>query len=293
MDIAVIDIGGTSIKYGLYTDGVISNVRETPTEAKKGGEHIVNKLIELLGTYEHFDRIGISTAGQVNSDTGSIIYANPNIPNYTGTKIKERLQEHYNVPIAVLNDVNAAAIGECSFGVGRKLKDKSFLCLTYGTGIGGAIVENGKIYNGSGYSAAEFGAILTHSSERDAEKDIMSGCYERYASTTALVRYAKEIYPEIQNGRDIFAKRDDEKMREVIDRWTDEIVYGLVTLTHIFNPSAIVLGGGVMGQSFLVDIIDKKLRQNIMSSFAGVELFAAESGNNAGMLGAGFTAQNI
>ncbi len=293
MDIAVIDIGGTNIKYGLYTNGTISNVKEVPTEAECGGAHILKKLIQILSEYDSFDRIGISTAGQVNSDEGSIIYANSNIPNYTGTRIKEELQKIYNIPIAVENDVNAAAIGESVYGAGKDLEDKSFLCLTFGTGIGGAIVENGKIYKGSSYSAAEFGSIITHSESRNPQTDSMSGCYERYASTTALVRYAQFVSSDIKNGRELFARKDEEKIKNVIDKWTDEIVYGLTSLVHIFNPKLIVLGGGVMQQEFLLEIIDKKLHNNIMSSFSDVKISCAKSGNNAGMLGAGYLAENL
>ena len=91
MKILVFDIGGTSIKYGICIDDVLHNVKETPTNAKLGGRHIVETLISLIKEQSDYDAIGISTAGQVNSKEGYIIYANQNIPNYTGTKIKEEL----------------------------------------------------------------------------------------------------------------------------------------------------------------------------------------------------------
>ena len=140
MKILVFDIGGTAIKHGCWIDGALVEVHETPTEAKKGGRHIVNTLIALIEAQSGYDAIGISTAGQVNADGGYIIYANENIPGYTGTQIKAELEERFHVPVAVENDVNAAALGEAIYGAG--LDHPNFLCLTYGTGVGGAIVQD-------------------------------------------------------------------------------------------------------------------------------------------------------
>ena len=93
MKILVFDIGGTSIKYGIFKESSLTEIHETPTEAHLGGRHILSKIISIAEKESDFDAIGISTAGQVNSDTGSIIYANRNIPNYTGTQIKKELEE--------------------------------------------------------------------------------------------------------------------------------------------------------------------------------------------------------
>ena len=199
------DIGGTAIKSGLYQDGALSEIRETATEAMKGGPQVVNRILEIIRDYRNicpFDKIGISTAGQVDPVRGCIIYANENIPGYTGTMLKDIMEQEFQVPTAVENDVNAAAIGEAVFGAGQNQKD--FVCLTYGTGVGGAIFTNGKLYSGSSYSAGEFGCIVIHPEERNPAKDLFSGCYERYASTTALVNYAKKLDASLSNGRIIF-----------------------------------------------------------------------------------------
>lgn len=284
MRIAVVDIGGTSIKSGIWENDVIKETKETDTNAKLGGEHVMETVLDILRTYQDFQAVGISTAGQVDSAAGTILYANENIPGYTGMKIKERIEKEFAVPVAVQNDVNSAAIGEGYYGAGRG--HQNFLCLTYGTGVGGAIVTEGRVYQGAGYSAGEFGAIVVHPEERDAAKDIFSGCYERYASTTALVQSVKKEYPQIQNGREIFNRLEEEGVRTLVDRWIMEIVYGLITLVHIFNPSLIVLGGGIMEQPYVIEKVRNGLKEQIMSSFANVEILQAELGNTAGMLGA-------
>ena len=118
----VLDIGGTAIKSGLYENGTLSEIRETATEAAAGGAHVVNRAKDIIASYRGicaFDRIGISTAGQVNPAEGTIIYANENIPGYTGTRLKDILEQEFQVPVDVENDVNAAAIGEASFGAGK------------------------------------------------------------------------------------------------------------------------------------------------------------------------------
>lgn len=284
MKILVFDIGGTSIKYGCCLDNVLTEVHEIPTEAKKGGRHIMDTLIALIGQQSGYDAIGISTAGQVNAREGYIIYANENIPNYTGTQIRRELEERFHVPVAVENDVNAAAMGEAICGAGRDYPD--FLCLTYGTGVGGAIVRDREVYHGCGFSAAEFGAIVTHAEERLAGSSYFDGCYERYASTTGLVRMAMAYDPQLDNGRKIFARLEDPRVLEILDRWVDEIMLGLSTLTHIFNPACIVLGGGIMVQPLILELIQKKRSRFIMPSFANVDIRPAELGNSAGLLGA-------
>ena len=288
MKILVFDIGGTSIKYGVCTDNVLQDVKETPTNAKLGGRHIVETLISLIKEQSGYDAIGISTAGQVNSKEGYIIYANQNIPNYTGTKIKEELEGLFHVPVTVENDVNAAAMGEAVYGAGKDYHQ--FLMLTYGTGVGGATVTNKEVYYGSSYSASEFGAIITHSDARLAGSDYFDGCYEKYASTTGLVKMAKEYEPELDNGRKIFENLNDPKVMDILDKWVDEIMLGLATLTHIYNPPCIILGGGIMVQPLIMEKIAEKKSRFIMPSFAHVNFIPAALGNSAGLLGANYLA---
>lgn len=287
MRVMVLDIGGTAIKAGICEDGGLSEIREFPTQAHLGGAQVMKNASRIIGEYRSackFDRIGISTAGQVDPAAGRIIYANQNIPGYTGMPVKEMLEAEFHVPVSVENDVNAAAIGEAMFGAGKECAD--FACLTYGTGVGGAIFARGGIYGGSSCSAGEFGAIVVHPEARRPEKDLFSGCYEKYASATALVERVRDIDPSLCNGRLIFAQLDRPDIRGVVDAWIMEIVFGLVTVIHMLNPARVVLGGGVLEQPYVLSKVKEKLYENIMPSFRGVDVRKAELGNRAGMLGA-------
>lgn len=283
MKVVAVDIGGTSIKSGLWENGQLTDLKEVDTEAIKGGEHVVLKAIGLIAKYKNFDAIGISTAGQVDSKEGIIRYANENIPGYTGMRLKERIQQVFAKPVVVENDVNAAAIGEAQFGAGRTFDD--FLCLTYGTGVGGAIIIGKKIYTGSAFSAGEFGSMLIHPEDKKSG-DYFSGCYEKYASTTALVKKAKLYDETLINGRTIFERIEEVPIQKIVDEWLEEVIYGLTSLIHIFNPPCIVLGGGILTQPYIVEKLSKMIYTSIMPSFRNVVLKQAELGNRAGLLGA-------
>ncbi len=287
MAVMALDIGGTAIKSALYNDGTLTDIKETPTQAAQGGSHVVNRIKEIIKEYQKdysFERIGISTAGQVDPVRGEIVYANQNIPGYMGTKLKKIMEEEFHVPTKVENDVNSAAIAESVFGVGKPYKE--FVCLTYGTGVGGAIFANGKLYTGSSYCAGEFGAIVTHPEDRILGKDMFVGCYEKYASVTALVNSALRVDASLTNGRKVFERIGEPKVKEVVDRWILEIIYGLTTIIHMLNPECVILGGGVMEQPYVLERLREQLYQHIMSSYHHVMIEKAALGNRAGMLGA-------
>lgn len=290
MRIAALDIGGTSIKSGIWDGCQASELKEWDTNASQGGEYLMERVEEILHTYGDFEAIGISTAGQVNSEKGEIHYANDNIPNYTGMKIRAILEKEFGVPVAVENDVNSAAIGELRFGAAKG--SENFLCLTYGTGVGGAIVLNGEIYAGNTFSGGSFGGIVVH--PEAMEKDVeFSGCYEKYASTTALVQRVMAVDASLDNGRKIFEAFGRSEIRSEIDAWIDEIVYGLITLIHIFNPSDILLGGGILAQKYIIDEVRRRVNESISEGFRGTKIHQTELGNQAGLLGAAWLALNM
>ncbi|MEG2396013.1 MAG: ROK family protein [Oscillospiraceae bacterium] len=293
MKILAIDIGGTAIKYGVVNENFeVCEFFEIATDAHLGGPHLMNKILNIVDTYiAEISCVGISTAGQVNSKEGKIIFASENIPYYTGTEIQKNINAKYpNLPVSVENDVNSAATAEAIFGSGKDVGD--FLCLTYGTGVGGAMWLNGKIYSGHKFSAGEFGHIVTHTGGRRCTCGNV-GCYEAYASTTALTKAVKHATGRDLNGREIFSKENfaNPEIRIVIDRWIEEIIGGLTTLIFIFNPACIVLGGGIMNEDYVISEIRKRISSRNMDCFKSVHIEKAKLKNQAGMLGASYLAK--
>lgn len=291
MKILAFDIGGTEIKYAFCDESFnLTEKKSIPTNAHEGGKRIIERIVEIIKSSNGVDRVGISTAGQVDSVKGEIVYATDSIPGYTGTKIKEIIEAETGIPTAVENDVNSAALGEAIFGAAKGCAD--FICLTYGTGIGGAIYLNGKLFTGSSFSAGEFGHIVTHAGGRECTCG-GCGCYETYASASALVKNVSEKLGKEMNGREIFEEFDNPEIRAVIDEWIDEIVLGLKGLVYIFNPSLIVAGGGIMNEAYITDEINKRLQKELMASFRKVKVVKAQMGNDANKLGAAYLATRV
>lgn len=293
MRILAFDIGGTFIKYSLCNENFeLSQSQKVETDARIGGRKIIEKVIEIIKTFDNIDRIAVSTAGQVDSKTGKIVYATDNIPGYTGTDIRGMIQGETGIPVYVENDVNAAALGEMYFGKAKGCDD--FLCLTYGTGIGGAVILNGDLYTGSGCSAGEMGHIITHAGGEDCTCG-GKGCYERYASASALVRKVNAISGEELDGVKIFAPENFAKpeIKNAVDEWIDEIIAGLISITYTFNPSLIVLGGGIMNEDYIINSINEKLQGRLMQSFRNVKITNSNLGNTAGMLGVAYKASKM
>ncbi len=291
MKILAFDIGGTEIKYAFCDENFnLTEKKSIPTNAHEGGKKIIERILQIIRSCSGIDRIGISTAGQVNSVKGEIIYATDSIPGYTGTKIKEIIESETGIPTAVENDVNSAAIGEAVFGAAKVCE--SFVCLTYGTGIGGAVFMNGKLFTGSSFSAGEFGHMITHPDGKPCTCG-SKGCYEAYASAKALTEAVSEKLGREMNGREVFASFDNAEVKAVIDEWIDEIVIGLKNLVYIFNPALIVAGGGIMNEKYITDEINKRLQTQLMKSFCGVKVEKALMGNDANKLGAAYLASKL
>lgn len=279
------DIGGTSIKYGVAREEngqIVFDARwETPTNAKcLRGPGIEQKIVDLIDDLcRQFtpEGIAISTAGMVDHKTGAILYANENIPEYTGRNLKLAVENHFHLPCSVENDVNCAALGEAAYGAGRGAD--SVLCLTVGTGIGGAVILDGKVWHGHCGSAGEIGYM-----------PINGGVFEQHASTTALIRNVQSQTGEMLSGKEIFsrAQAGDTICTNAIQELCSVLAQGLAACICLFNPAAIVLGGGIMAQGDYLRPILKEQLQRFVNPFvfSKTKLCFAELGNSAGMAGA-------
>lgn len=282
MNILAIDIGGTMIKYGLVSsDGEILSTDKIKTESSKGLNNILNKIDNIFKRYKENNPVGIAVSGtgQINSMIGKVIGGNPIIPNWIGTNLVKILEEKYNLPIVLENDVNCVALGEKWIGAGKGLSN--FICLTIGTGIGGGIILNNQLFRGENFVAGEFGHIL-----------IKKGEFEQFASTTALIRLVKERTGKTLNGKEIFdlEKKEIVEYQEVISEWIENLSDGLSSIIYCFNPANMILGGGVIGQGeALINRIRNSLFKKIGPQFKEkLNIIQAKLGNNAGMIGASY-----
>lgn len=279
-----IDIGGTAIKYGVInSEGQIVEKEQMPTEAWRGGTEILNKVIGIVETYKKIYTVSgicISTAGMVDVEKGEIFYAAPLIPNYAGTKFKQVLEEKFQIPCEVENDVNCAGLAESVSGVAKQ--SKVTLCLTVGTGIGGCIIIQGKIFRGYSNSACEVGYMNMGDSD-----------FQTLGAASILTKKVAERKKEPQerwNGYRIFehAKKGDAVCCQAIDEMVDILGKGIANICYVLNPEIIVLGGGIMAQQeFLKEKIEQSVKRYLVPSIAeNTKIAFAKHKNDAGMLGA-------
>lgn len=285
-----IDIGGTSIKYGVLSDKgeifIDGTVSTKVTEKENFILSDVKKLVRnILDEYRNYEIKGIcvSTAGVVNPEKGEIAYAGPTIPKYTGTKIKEELEKEFSISCEVENDVNCAGLGEYWKGAGKG--SKSMVCLTIGTGIGGSVILDGKLLNGIGYTAGEIGYM-----------DVNGSYIQNIASSKYLVekvqkkKEEKEGITDAITGVDIFelAKKGDEICIAGINEIISNLAVGVRNIIYLLNPEVIVIGGGITAQKeYLEEKIRKEVNDGMISDmFRKTRIELAQQGNQAGLLGA-------
>ncbi|WP_455819027.1 ROK family protein [Clostridium butyricum] len=279
-----IDIGGTSIKHGILDENIkFITSGEIATEAQKGGKNILEKVINIVSEYKKeytLSGICISTAGMVDCEKGEIIHASDLIPNYTGTQIKKTLEDIFSIPCEVENDVNCAGLAEYFSG---SAKGSSIsLCLTIGTGIGGSIIINDKVFHGFSGSACEVGYM-----------NMFKGKFEDLGATSILVKKVAKLKNCSENhidGKLIFemAKNNDEDCIKAIDEMVDVLGMGIANICYVINPEVVVLGGGIMAQKdYLYDKIRLSLDKYLIPTISSkTKLEFAKNQNKAGMLGA-------
>jgi glucokinase len=304
-----LDIGGTNIKAGVVSEnGEMIRFDKIPTEANKGFNHtfiLIKQLIQkLINEVPRKDLCGIgcASAGQVDHITGQVVYATDNIPGLTGFEMKKELETVFALPVMVENDVNAVALGERWLGAAKDFED--FICLTLGTGIGGAIYRNGAIDHGATSSAGEFGHISIKYDGIPCNCGNI-GCFEKYGSVSALIANFIQhidngattwVYDAVQgdsskiNGELIFeAKANGDILAEkVIDEYIAYLSIGIVNLIHTLNPGAIVIGGGItrMGDQIIQPLKNSITKRAMPNFVKKLVVTNAKLGDHAGLYGA-------
>lgn len=308
-----IDLGGTNIAAGIVDEnGKIIVKGETPTKAERSFEDIVQNIAEFCRSLAKsaelsetdISGIGIGSPGAIDNENGVVLNA-ANL-NWTNAPLKAALQKYFNVPINIENDANAAAFGEYSL-CGHKTS--SFILVTLGTGIGGGIIIDGKIYRGFNGAGAEIGhsTLVFGGKECTCGK---KGCWEAYGSVTGLIHQTKEailknphsLMAELSrkngtvNGRTAFdaAAQGDETAKCVVDRYIEYVADGICSLVNIFEPEILLIGGGISkeGARLLEPIEDYCNKNYFCKNVRQTTLGIAALGNDAGIIGAALSARS-
>lgn len=283
MRIAGVDIGGTSIKLGIFEDDalIFKTSAKTPFGDPEGVCDVIAQLLER----QNVELVGVGTAGSVEFRHDTVSASNL---GWEGVKLRQMLTERLGVPVWVDNDAQAAAMAEWHDGVCQGAQ--CALYLTLGTGIGGAMIVNGQPYRGPNNLGAEFGHMIIHPNGPRCACG-RRGCLEYYASATGMRRMAhgQSAYAVVQS-----AKAGNIKNLSIFERYVRELCLGLNNLIMIFDPEVIVLGGGVSGAGeFLSDACQKELERIFADTtdplYCKVKI--ARHQNDAGILGAALLAK--
>ncbi|MSO25401.1 MAG: ROK family protein [Candidatus Nanopelagicaceae bacterium] len=301
-----IDIGGTKVLGGVV-DGsgkIIESARRVTPAA--GGKELIATIVELikeLNVKHEIAGIGICVAALISADQGTIVGA-PNIANLSELNFVAEIKKVFDLPVIAENDANAAMWAEYKFGNAKGFNPVMFFII--GTGMGGGLVIDGKLFRGANGIGAEFGHMIVQ------PKGILCGCgahgcIEQYASGSALMRYAKdaitadpvagkallETAGEINNltGEILTqaAKNGDQLAISAFNKQADWLGSACASYTLLLDPQAIVVGGGVVqaGELFLAPV---RAAMEKYMPFAGTHLLpkviAAKFGNDAGVIGA-------
>ncbi|MEF2969173.1 ROK family glucokinase [Paenibacillus sp. M1] len=301
-----VDLGGTAIKVGICNEeGQLLHTYEGPTETEKGAETIVNNIeryVRLIVEQSPFEweqvaGVGAGVAGFTNVREGIIILA-PNV-GLKDFHIREILEQRLGKPVKIDNDANVAALGEAWGGAGKGVDN--CVCYTLGTGVGGGIIIDGKIYQGFSGMAGELGHMAVVPDLEAIQCGCgQMGCLETVSSATGIIRMAKDAVARgertslalVENimAKDVFdaAKAGDEAAIRIVNRAAFYLGKSLAAVAVVLNPELFIIGGGV---SKAGDILFNEIR----SVFAkhtpepvqkGLQIVPATLGNDAGMVGA-------
>ncbi len=306
-----IDLGGINIAAGLVNDkGELLAKKSIPTALKyDSAEEITDKMInlalELISennlTESDIDSIGIGCPGAVDAKEGIIILT-PNLP-YKNFNVREFFAKKIAAPVYIENDANCAALGEVIAGAAKNCK--TALTVTLGTGVGGGIIIDGKIYSGFNSAGGELGHMITHKNGRACNCG-RRGCFEAYASATALINDTKDAAIKTPgsllnklcgyNIEKINGKTAFDGMREgdaiscaVVENYIEELGEGIINFINIFQPEIILLGGGISNEG---ETLLAPLREYVYKYSYGSDLLPrtrierAALKNDAGIIGA-------
>ena len=304
-----VDLGGTNTRAGLVSEsGKIIAMEGLPTSRTEGYRRIVADMADLVRgivkgenlNLSDIECIGIGVPGSINRRQGVLIYAN-NF-DFSDAPIAEEMRRHIDLPLYLQNDANCAALGESVAGAAKDVSDS--ITITLGTGIGGGIVLGGKVFSGFNDAAGELGHTVIVSGGEPCTCG-RKGCWEAYASATALIRQTKSaarahpdsIINRLADGdlRTIDArtafdaeKAGDSAGAEVVGNYIRYLAEGLTDLVNIFTPELIVIGGGVSNQGEnLLGRLRTLVEENIY--FKGeprTRIVRARLGDRAGIVGA-------
>lgn len=304
-----IDLGGTNIVAGVMDSNYkLLAKAKCKTNASRPAREIVTDMARMAReaaqkagvSMSDVERVGVGSPGTCNAATGIVEYAN-NL-GFDHVPIKAWLEEELHVPVSIENDANAAALGEALAGAARGAR--SCVCITLGTGVGGGIILDGKVYSGFNYAGAELGHMVIMVDGEDCTCG-RQGCWEAYASATALVRQtrrAMEAHPDSAmwkiagsldnvDGRTAFdgMRAGDDAASRVVENYVHYVACGLINVINIFQPEVLCIGGGICKEGeTLLKPIREYIFQERYSKFCEQQtrLCVAELGNDAGVIGA-------
>jgi len=302
-----VDLGGSNIKLGIVSEtGKLIQKISVRTEAEKGRKKVIDKIVQGINELTEKSKfnitgIGIGCPGVVTPGKG-IVENPPNLPGWDKVNIGKIISKEFNKSVFVDNDANAAAIGELTFGSGKKYK--SFIMITLGTGVGGGIVMNNKIYHGDFGAAGEIGHI---SIDYNGPKCNCGsyGCIEAYAGNQYLrerVREQLKKHPKskmwklIENDLSKVSPRNIQEAAESGDAFAKSVVVELgfqlgsafTSLCNVLDISVFIIGGGIAGFGKpLFDSIKKTIAKKVMAPIRPrVRVLPAKLKNDAGIKGA-------
>ena len=282
-----VDLGGTKIEGGLVDlSGKIVKKIEYPTEAAKGKKQVIEKIVDIVQKLRKGQvmGVGVGCPGQVDVKKGIVITA-PNLPGWNNVNLKRILEERLRLPIFMENDANCFALAESKCGQGRKIEN--MLCFTLGSGIGGGIIINGRLYTGSGGMGGELGHMTINKDDDDKCNAGHKGCLEVYSCGRGIEKRYKDATKKKATAHEISdMAKSNKKAKQIIVEGGEALGMAFASYLNIFNPELIILGGGLSKSKLLVETAEKTMRKYAFPhAEKGVKIILSKM-QDAGIIGA-------